>query len=154
MDKDNQKILNIELKEICDCLTIMIEANRYIKNYYYYDKKQHKTIRPADNDSIGEREQKIKDYQYSFHNASIEFTRLINQYFRCNPNSRLNGLRVEYSLKWGTIHVKQPLNPFTHINEESSRVIVLEETIQRLRWDLGVGGCDLRYKPNLIDIAL
>lgn len=139
----NDDLLKQELKKICDCLTIMIKAYRYIKRSHFYS-----------DEDITTRNQKIKDYQYQFYIQSQIFNNLINNYFNLNSNSFFTRLRVDCDIYWGTIHIKQPISPFHHINKQDSKVIVLEETIQKLRLDLGVGGSDLAYKLNFLDIAL
>lgn len=139
----NDDLLKQELKKICDCLTIMIKAYRYIKRSRFYS-----------DEDITIRNQKIKDYQYQFYIQSQIFNNLINNYFNLNSNSFLTKLRVDCDIYWGTIHIKQPISPFHHINKQDSKVIVLKETIQKLRLDLGVGGSDLAYKLNFLDIAL
>ena len=143
MSKDD--LLKQELKKICDCLTIMIKAYRYIRGFHPYSNRD---------EDITVRNQKIKDCQYQFNVQSQNFDDLINNYFNLDSNNFLTRLRVDCDSRWGTIHIKQPISPFHHINKQDSKVIVLKETIQKLRLDLGVGGSDLAYKLNFLDIAL
>lgn len=143
MSKDD--LSKQELKKICDCLTIMIKAYRYIKGFHPYSNRD---------EDIFVRNQKIKDCQYRFHIHGQIFNDLINNYFNLDSNKFLTKLRVDCDIHWGTIHIKQPISPFHHINKQDSKVIVLKETIQKLRLDLGVGGSDLAYKLNFLDIAL
>lgn len=82
------------------------------------------------------------------------FNDLINDYFNLNSNNIFTRLRVNCDSRWGAIHVKQPISRFSRINPQDSKVIVLKERIQKLRLDLGVGGSDLAYKLNFLDIAL
>lgn len=139
------KELKQELRKICDCLTIMIKAYRYIRGFHPYSNRDENII---------VRNQKIKDCQYRFHIHGQIFNDLINNYFNLDSNNFLTRLRVDCDSRWGTIHIKQPISPFHHINKQDSKVIVLKETIQKLRLDLGVGGSDLAYKLNFLDIAL
>ena len=143
MSKD--ELLEQELRKICDCLTIMIKAYRYTRGFHLYSNRD---------EDIDARNQKIKDCQYQFHIQSQIFNDLINDYFNLNSNNIFTRLRVDCDSCWGTIHIKQPISPFHHINKQDSKVIVLKETIQKLRLDLGVGGSDLAYKLNFLDIAL
>ena len=143
MNKD--ELLEQELRQICDCLTIMIKAYRYIRGFRPYSNRDEDII---------VRNQKIKDCQYRFHIHGQIFNDLINNYFNLNSNNFLTRLRVDCDSRWGTIHVKQPISPFHHINRQDSKVIILKERIQKLRLDLGIGGSDLAYKLNFLDIAL
>ena len=141
----NDNLLKQELKKICDCLTIMIKAYRYIGGLHPYSNCD---------ENITIRNQKIKDCQYQFNIQSQIFNDLINNYFNLNSNNFLTKLRVDCDIYWGTIHVKQPISPLHYVNEQDSKVIILKERIQKLRLDLGVGGSDLAYKLNFLDIAL
>ena len=142
---NEDELLEQELRQICDCLTIMIKAYRYIRGFRPYSNRDK---------DITVRNQRIKDCQYQFHIQSQIFNDLINNYFNLNSNNFFTRLRVDCDSRFGVIHVKQPISLFHHINTQDSKVIVLEETIQKLRLDLGVGGSDLAYKLNFLDIAL
>lgn len=143
MSKD--ELLEKELREICDCLTIMIKAYRYIRGFRPYSNRD---------EDIVVRNQKIKDCQYRFYIHGQIFNDLVNNYFNLNSNNFLTRLRVDCDSRFGVIHVKQPISLFHHINTQDSKVIVLKERIQKLRLDLGIGGSDLVYKLNFLDIAL